>query len=81
MTVAPKPLLTIEGLRVEFDSPDGRVVAVRDAGLSIRPGEIVGLIGESGSGKTLTCRSVDQFFLQVVRAQAPVGRPALPLLR
>ena len=58
MTVAPKPLLTIEGLRVEFDSPDGRVVAVRDAGLSIRPGEIVGLIGESGSGKTLTCRSV-----------------------
>jgi oligopeptide/dipeptide ABC transporter ATP-binding protein len=58
MTLAPKPLMTIERLRVEFDGPDGQVVAVRDAGLSIRPGEIVGLVGESGSGKTLTCRSV-----------------------
>jgi oligopeptide/dipeptide ABC transporter ATP-binding protein len=58
VTLASGPLLTIEGLRVEFDSPQGPVVAVRDAGLSIRAGEIVGLIGESGSGKTLTCRSV-----------------------
>jgi oligopeptide/dipeptide ABC transporter ATP-binding protein len=55
---ASETLLEIEGLRVEFDTPDGRVVAVRNASLAIRPGEIVGLIGESGSGKTLTCRSV-----------------------
>ena len=47
-------LLTIEGLRVEF----GPLVAVKAAGLTIAPGEIVGLIGESGSGKSLTCRSV-----------------------
>jgi oligopeptide/dipeptide ABC transporter ATP-binding protein len=58
MSTAGNPLLAIEGLRVEFDGPDGRLVAVRDAGLSIQPGEIVGLVGESGSGKTLTCRSV-----------------------
>jgi oligopeptide/dipeptide ABC transporter ATP-binding protein len=47
-------LLSIEGLRVEF----GPLVAVKAAGLTIAPGEIVGLIGESGSGKSLTCRSV-----------------------
>jgi oligopeptide/dipeptide ABC transporter ATP-binding protein len=52
------PLLRIDGLRVEFDSADGPLAAVKDAGLSILPGEIVGLIGESGSGKSLTCRSV-----------------------
>jgi oligopeptide/dipeptide ABC transporter ATP-binding protein len=58
VTAAPQPLMTIEGLRVQFDSADGPVVAVSEAGLSIRAGEVVGLVGESGSGKTLTCRSV-----------------------
>ena len=58
MTGTPAPLLTIDGLRVEFDTPYGLVVGVRDAGLSIYPGEIVGLVGETGSGKTLFCRSV-----------------------
>ena len=58
MTGTPAPLLTIEGLRVEFDTPYGQVVGVRDAGLTIHPGETVGLVGETGSGKTLLCRSV-----------------------
>jgi len=58
VTTVAQPLLTIDGLRVEFDSAEGSVAAVSEAGLSIRPGEIVGLVGESGSGKTLTCRSV-----------------------
>jgi len=47
-------LLRIDGLHVEF----GPLVAVHDAGLEVGPGEFVGLIGESGSGKTLTCRSI-----------------------
>jgi oligopeptide/dipeptide ABC transporter ATP-binding protein len=52
------PLLRIEGLRVEFGGGDGPLVAVDGAGLHVEPGEVVGLIGESGSGKSLTCRSV-----------------------
>jgi oligopeptide/dipeptide ABC transporter ATP-binding protein len=51
-------LLTIENLRVEFASDDGPLPAVKDVSLSVAAGEIVGLIGESGSGKSLTCRSV-----------------------
>jgi oligopeptide/dipeptide ABC transporter ATP-binding protein len=53
-----KPLLTVEGLRVEFGSEDPPLVAVDGAGLTVHPGEVVGLIGESGSGKSLTCRAV-----------------------
>jgi oligopeptide/dipeptide ABC transporter ATP-binding protein len=52
------PLLRIEGLRVEFGDGDAPLVAVDGAGLTVEPGEVVGLIGESGSGKSLTCRSV-----------------------
>jgi oligopeptide/dipeptide ABC transporter ATP-binding protein len=54
----PAPLLSIDGLRVEFDTRHGAVAGVREAGLTVRPGEVVGLVGETGSGKTLMCRSV-----------------------
>jgi oligopeptide/dipeptide ABC transporter ATP-binding protein len=55
---ATDPLLEIEGLRVEFGSRDHPLTAVKGVSLSIAPGEILGLIGESGSGKSLTCRAV-----------------------
>ena len=58
MTAATAPLLSIAGLRVEFDTRQGSVAGVRNAGLTMRPGEILGLVGETGSGKTLMCRSV-----------------------
>lgn len=51
-------LLSVDHLRVEFGPEDEPLVAVKDVGLSIAPGEILGLIGESGSGKSLTCRSI-----------------------
>jgi oligopeptide/dipeptide ABC transporter ATP-binding protein len=53
-----EPLLKIDGLRVEFGPADAPLAAVKGVGLEVRAGEIVGLIGESGSGKSLTCRAV-----------------------
>ena len=45
-------VLSIEDLWVEYQTPAGRMQAVRGATLEIRAGEAVALIGESGSGKT-----------------------------
>jgi oligopeptide/dipeptide ABC transporter ATP-binding protein len=48
------PLLTIEDLRTSFRTRAGRVDIVRGVSLTLERGEILGLIGESGSGKTMT---------------------------
>jgi ABC-2 type transport system ATP-binding protein len=42
------PLVSVEGLTKSY----GRLTAVADVSLSIRPGEVLGLIGPNGSGKT-----------------------------
>jgi peptide/nickel transport system ATP-binding protein len=46
------PLVELRGVSVDFAAEGGRVSAVSDVSLEIRPGEIFGLVGESGCGKT-----------------------------
>ena len=45
-----KPLLDIKHLAVDFDTHAGVVQAVDDISFQVFPGEIVGLVGESGCG-------------------------------
>ena len=47
-------ILQIENLRVEFPTRRGTLVAVDDVSFAIAPGEVLGMVGESGAGKTLT---------------------------
>jgi ABC-type dipeptide/oligopeptide/nickel transport system ATPase component len=51
-------LLEIKNLKVEFRTDRGFSTAVRDASLSVHPGETVVLAGESGSGKSVTALSI-----------------------
>ena len=48
------PLLEVRHLRVEFASRRGTLLALDDISFSIAPGEVLGVVGESGAGKSLT---------------------------
>jgi len=49
-----EPLLKVENLRIEFPTRRARLVAVDDISFHIDPGEVLGVVGESGAGKSLT---------------------------
>ncbi len=51
---ATQPLLEVRNLRVEFPTRRGTLLAIDDVSFSIQPGEILGVVGESGAGKSLT---------------------------
>jgi len=51
---AAVPLLAVENLCVEFPTRRGTLVAVHDVSFTIAPGEVLGVVGESGAGKSLT---------------------------
>jgi peptide/nickel transport system ATP-binding protein len=53
-----KPLLRVENLRVEFPTRRGTLVAVDGISFHIDEGEVLGVVGESGAGKSLTGAAV-----------------------
>lgn len=66
MTI-PAPLLSVNDLRVTFPTPHGDLQAVSGVTFEVDPGQIFGIVGESGCGKTVTGRSV-------LRLVPPPGR-------
>ena len=51
-------LLKIENLRLYFDTEEGTVKAIEDVNIAVGKGEIVGIVGETGSGKSITAMSI-----------------------
>jgi peptide/nickel transport system ATP-binding protein len=61
---ADGPLLSVRGLRVHFHLDEGVVRAVDGVSFDVHPGQVLGIVGESGCGKSVTMRAV----LQIVDA-------------
>ena len=51
-------LLKIENLSVCIHAPTGKVQAVRDVSLALHPGEVLAIVGESGCGKSMLCKTI-----------------------
>ncbi|NCA13752.1 MAG: ATP-binding cassette domain-containing protein, partial [Proteobacteria bacterium] len=64
------PLLEVRGLQTHFATSDGLVRAVDGVDLEIRPGQVLGVVGESGCGKSVTALSIMRLLA------APAGRIA-----
>src|SRR4029077_8887767 len=57
---ATEPLLRVRDLRVSFRLDEGTVRAVDGVSFDVFPGQVVGIVGESGCGKSVTMRAVLQ---------------------
>ena len=62
-------ILSVKGLTVQFPTRRGTLTAVDDVSFAIAPGEILGVVGESGAGKSITG-------MAVIRLLEPPGRIA-----
>jgi peptide/nickel transport system ATP-binding protein/oligopeptide transport system ATP-binding protein len=82
-----QPLLAVRNLRVAFRSNRGELVAVDGIDLDVQPGEVLGIAGESGSGKSVTLRAILGLLHTSVSGQVLwrgrnlIGRPERELRR
>jgi oligopeptide/dipeptide ABC transporter ATP-binding protein len=51
-------IIQVNHLQTVFDTDDGQVVCVDDVSFDLKPGEIIGIVGESGCGKSVTSLSI-----------------------
>ena len=65
-----EPLLEVRGLTVEYDTAAGPVRAVEDFDLDVQRGEFVGVVGESGCGKSTMLFGVAQLLSPPARIAA-----------
>ncbi len=65
-----KPLLEVKGLKTYFYTEDGVVRAVDGVNFEVYPGEVLGIVGESGCGKSVTSLSIMRLISKPGRVDA-----------
>jgi iron complex transport system ATP-binding protein len=71
-----KPMLETAGLTVSYSSSGRDIIALRDVSLQLLPGEVLGLVGPNGSGKTTFIRAVTGVVKRLAGSVTIAGRDA-----
>jgi peptide/nickel transport system ATP-binding protein len=74
------PLLDVRDLSVRFDTDDGQVHAVDKLSFSLEEGEVLGIVGESGCGKSVTCMSLVRLLPETAHVSGSVEFEGTDLL-
>lgn len=82
MSMLESPVaLDIQGLGVTFATPEGEVAAVNDFSLQLRAGECVGVVGESGAGKSQSFLAVMGLLAANARLRGSASLQGAPLIQ
>jgi peptide/nickel transport system ATP-binding protein len=79
--VTEAPLLSVENVSVDLPTPRGNLRAVDHVDLSIGPGRTLGVVGESGCGKTMLSRAILQLLPKKARLSGRVMFDGQDLVR
>ncbi len=63
-------LLKVEHLSVSFFTPAGEVQSVRGVSFSLKAGEVLAIVGESGCGKSVLCKSILRLLPQTAKIKS-----------
>ena len=72
-------LLTVKGLRVTLPTVEGRAAAVRGVDFELAPGETLGIVGESGCGKSMTALALMGLLPEGARSEGEIWFDGEPL--
>jgi peptide/nickel transport system ATP-binding protein len=78
--LSKEPLLEVEGLSVRFETDERTVHAVDGMSLTLAPAEVLGIVGESGCGKSVTAMSMLQLLPSTAHVSGSVRFDGLELL-
>ena len=72
ITESAPPLAKIEGLAVTFFTPRGSVRALRNVSLEVGRGEVLGVVGESGCGKSTMAFAIMGYLPGITRVEGTI---------